>query len=132
MPNVDLVVQMDPPVDPKNFAHRCGRAGRAGRMGRAVVMLSEGREEQYVDLLKVRGIPVEPTHRIDASGGVLQGYDGEGIDKLVCQFRKFVQTDRAFHDKVLLWVMGVMVGDESVSVVCSGVLKTSSKFHLSD
>ena len=31
IPSVDLVVQLDPPADPKTFIHRCGRAGRAGR-----------------------------------------------------------------------------------------------------
>ena len=105
VPNVDLVVQLDPPQDPKNFAHRCGRAGRAGRTGRAVVMLCEGREEEYVDLLKVRGMPVEAVHRIDAIGGVLNDKDDEGVDELVARFRKFVQTDRAFHDKVTAFRM---------------------------
>jgi ATP-dependent RNA helicase DDX55/SPB4 len=101
VPNVDLVVQMDPPQDPKNFAHRCGRAGRAGRQGRAVVMLFEGREEEYVDLLKVRGMPVERIPRIDSEGGGnLEGIDKEGVDDLVDQFREFVLADRAFHDKV--------------------------------
>lgn len=28
IPSVDLVVQVDPPSDPKTFIHRCGRAGR--------------------------------------------------------------------------------------------------------
>src|SRR5271169_2589805 len=73
VPNVDLVVQLDPPQDPKNFAHRCGRAGRAGRIGRAVVMLHEGREEEYVELLKVRGMPVEVVNRIDSKGNILAG-----------------------------------------------------------
>src|SRR2546423_2431995 len=68
VPSVDLVVQLDPPQDPKSFSHRCGRAGRAGRPGKAVVMLCEGREEEYVDLLNVRGMPVEPVHRIDPRG----------------------------------------------------------------
>ena len=40
IPSVDLVIQMDPPSDPKTFIHRCGRAGRAGRKGLAVVFLS--------------------------------------------------------------------------------------------
>jgi hypothetical protein len=63
-------------------------------------MLCEGREEEYVDLLKVRGMPVEAIHRIDATGGVLNGKDDEGVHELVGRCRKFVQTDRAFHDKV--------------------------------
>jgi ATP-dependent RNA helicase DDX55/SPB4 len=100
VPNVDLVVQLDPPQDPKNFAHRCGRAGRAGRTGRAVILLNEGREEEYVDLLKVRGMPMEPVQRISSDGTVLEGDDIPGIEDLVNEFRQFIRTDRSFHDKV--------------------------------
>jgi len=101
VPNVDLVIQLDPPQDPKNFAHRCGRAGRAGRIGRAVVILYEGREEEYVELLRVRGMPVEPVHRIDSLGNILEGTDDDdAVEDLVCRFRQHVLTDRSFHDKV--------------------------------
>ncbi len=31
LPDVDVVVQYDPPTDPKVFSHRCGRTARAGR-----------------------------------------------------------------------------------------------------
>lgn len=60
IPQVDLVVQHDPPTDTKVFIHRCGRAGRAGRRGLAVVMLQPGREEGYVQLLDVRQTPIAP------------------------------------------------------------------------
>ncbi|KAK3297941.1 ATP-dependent rRNA helicase SPB4 [Chaetomium fimeti] len=60
IPQVDLVVQHDPPTDTKVFIHRCGRAGRAGRRGLAVVMLQPGREEGYVQLLEVRQTPITP------------------------------------------------------------------------
>lgn len=93
VPSVDLVVQLDPPQDPKSFSHRCGRAGRAGRPGKAVVMLYEGREEEYVDLLRVRGMPVEPVHRIDSRGEKLEEEDMEGVKELVEQFRTFVKMD---------------------------------------
>lgn len=47
LPDVDCVIQFDPPVDPKQFSHRCGRTARAGRDGRAWVLLSE-KEAGYV------------------------------------------------------------------------------------
>src|SRR6185369_15106756 len=47
LPHVDVVVQFDPPSDPKAFSHRCGRTARAGRSGRAWVLLV-GREVEYV------------------------------------------------------------------------------------
>lgn len=92
IPSVDLVVQIDPPSDPKTFIHRCGRAGRAGRRGISVVMLHPGREEDYVSFLEVRKTPVTPfPHPISVS-------DAEAtadIDKA----RKAVLKDRALHDR---------------------------------
>ncbi|KAF8961346.1 ATP-dependent rRNA helicase spb4 [Entomortierella lignicola] len=66
IPDVDFVVQVDPPQDPKAFTHRCGRAGRAGREGKAVVFLVKGKEETYVDFLRVRKVPI---HRWGWKGG---------------------------------------------------------------
>lgn len=48
LPDVDVVVQFDPPQDPKVFSHRCGRTARAGREGKAIVLLSRGKEEEYI------------------------------------------------------------------------------------
>jgi ATP-dependent RNA helicase DDX55/SPB4 len=59
IPQVDLVVQIDPPSDTKNFIHRCGRAGRAGRRGLSVVFL-QPKEEGYVAFLDVRKTPITP------------------------------------------------------------------------
>ena len=47
IPDVDVVLQFDPPSDTKAFSHRCGRTARAGRSGRAWVLLV-GREQDYV------------------------------------------------------------------------------------
>lgn len=40
-PDVDVVLQFDPPSDPKSFSHRCGRTARAGKSGRATILLTE-------------------------------------------------------------------------------------------
>ena len=93
IPLVDLVVQIDPPSDPKVFLHRCGRAGRAGRKGQAVVLLTPGREEDYVPFLSVRKTPVikfeEPVIEVTVN-------DAESASATI---RTLVLTDRALHDK---------------------------------
>lgn len=33
LPDIDMVIQFDPPQDPKAFSHRCGRTARMGRVG---------------------------------------------------------------------------------------------------
>jgi ATP-dependent RNA helicase DDX55/SPB4 len=88
IPQVDLVVQHDPPTDTKVFIHRCGRAGRAGRRGLAVVMLHPGREEDYVQLLDVRQTPIAPLEKplIDVSQ--------EEAEKFSAKLRKQALSDR--------------------------------------
>ena len=49
IPDVDVVLQFDPPSDPRSFSHRCGRTARAGKSGRATVLLTEG-EVDYVGM----------------------------------------------------------------------------------
>ncbi|KIW93971.1 uncharacterized protein Z519_05286 [Cladophialophora bantiana CBS 173.52] len=92
IPSVDLVVQIDPPADPKVFLHRCGRAGRAGRKGLSVVFLLP-HEEDYVEFLKVRHTPIEP---------LTEPATSEINDDCLAteeKFRKIVLADRALHDK---------------------------------
>lgn len=48
MPDVDVVVQYDAPIDPKVFSHRAGRAARMGRQGKGIVLLTTGSEEGYI------------------------------------------------------------------------------------
>lgn len=52
LPNVDLVVEYDPPFSKDDHIHRIGRTARAGRDGRAMIFLQPGCEEGYVDILK--------------------------------------------------------------------------------
>lgn len=93
IPSVDLVLQLDPPSDPKTFIHRCGRAGRAGRKGLAVTFLTPGREEDYVEFLRVRQTPISPlaTPAISISEA-----DARATSKAM---RGVVLADRAVHDK---------------------------------
>ena len=52
LPNVDLVVEYDPPFSRDDHLHRVGRTARAGRDGRALIFLLPGEEEGYVDVLR--------------------------------------------------------------------------------
>jgi ATP-dependent RNA helicase DDX55/SPB4 len=93
IPAVDLVVQLDPPSDPKTFLHRCGRAGRAGRRGLAVTFLSKGKEEDYVEFLRIRKTPIAPltTPAIEPTE--------EEANECTQKIREVLRSDRALHDK---------------------------------
>ncbi|TVY48299.1 ATP-dependent rRNA helicase spb4 [Lachnellula cervina] len=93
IPQVDLVVQIDPPSDPKVFLHRCGRAGRAGRKGLSVIFLQPGREEDYIPFLEVRKTPITllttPTISVTE----------DGAKATTKKMRKEVLADRSLYDK---------------------------------
>lgn len=51
LPNVDYVIEYDPPFSKDDHLHRVGRTARAGRDGRALIFLLPGDEEEYVSIL---------------------------------------------------------------------------------
>ncbi|KZT27125.1 DEAD-domain-containing protein [Neolentinus lepideus HHB14362 ss-1] len=103
LPDVDVVIQFDPPADPKAFSHRCGRTARAGRSGRAWVLLV-GREVGYVDFMKVRKIPMKKQAYLTEDGLPAVENDDErpedpAVDTVLLQIRPTVLRDRALHEK---------------------------------
>ena len=50
IPEVDWVVQFDPPSNAEAFVHRCGRTARSGLQGQAMLFLLPA-EEAYVDFI---------------------------------------------------------------------------------
>lgn len=93
IPQVDLVLQLDPPSDPKVFLHRCGRAGRAGRNGLSVILLQPGREEDYIPFLEIRKTPVTP---LSTPNVEITSEDTRDVTE---KLRQIALTDRAYHDK---------------------------------
>jgi ATP-dependent RNA helicase DDX31/DBP7 len=51
LPNVDYVIEYDPPFSADDHLHRVGRTARAGKDGRALIFLLPGEEEEYVSIL---------------------------------------------------------------------------------
>jgi len=57
IPDVDWIIQYDPPQDPDVFVHRVGRTARMGREGNAIVYLLPC-EDTYIEFLRVRKVPI--------------------------------------------------------------------------
>ncbi|MCH9275511.1 DEAD/DEAH box helicase [Bifidobacterium amazonense] len=58
--DVELVVQVDPPEDPKSFVHRSGRTARAGKSGVVVTLVAPDQRREARRMLKAAGIAVTP------------------------------------------------------------------------
>lgn len=54
--NLDLVVNVDPPADHKDYLHRGGRTARAGESGSVVTLVLPGQRRQMVRLMATAGI----------------------------------------------------------------------------
>ena len=92
IPDIDLVVQLDPPTQPKDFIHRCGRSGRAGKRGMAIVFLNEGSEEDYVKYIGIQGT------KLDAYPTAPEVSDAES-ENAIAGIRQLLMQKRELHDR---------------------------------
>ncbi|NLA64552.1 MAG: DEAD/DEAH box helicase [Leucobacter sp.] len=58
--DIDLVLQADPPDDPKAYVHRAGRTGRVGRAGRVLTVIPRTRQKRTRELFETLGF--EPAY----------------------------------------------------------------------
>ncbi|MGW6555651.1 DEAD/DEAH box helicase, partial [Streptomyces sp. NPDC055051] len=54
--NLDLVVNVDPPTDHKDYLHRGGRTARAGESGSVVTLVTAGQRRDMTRLMSAAGI----------------------------------------------------------------------------
>jgi ATP-dependent RNA helicase DDX55/SPB4 len=92
IPDIDLVVQLDPPTQPKDFIHRCGRSGRAGKRGMAITFLNEGSEEDYVKYLGIQGTKVD-TYPAASEVTVMAS------EEAIAGIRQLLMQKRELHDR---------------------------------
>eukprot|EP00796_Vickermania_ingenoplastis_P006108 gene6108-4391_t len=65
IPEVNVVVQYDPPVDPHTFIHRIGRTARMGRAGTSIVLLMP-HEYEYVAFMELQNVALQPLAESDS------------------------------------------------------------------
>ncbi|MFJ9665019.1 DEAD/DEAH box helicase [Streptomyces sp. NPDC101219] len=59
--DLDLVVNVDPPTDPKDYVHRAGRTARAGESGTVVTLVPAGGRREAARVIAEAGIEVGVT-----------------------------------------------------------------------
>ena len=75
LPNVDFVIEYDPPFNADDHLHRIGRTARAGRSGRSLIFLLPGTEEGYVSILSSTSSSLTPH---TANELLMKGFGGTG------------------------------------------------------
>jgi ATP-dependent RNA helicase DDX21 len=60
IPEVDLVLQCEPPKDIESYIHRSGRTGRAGRAGMSIICFSPAKEYMLQLMERKAGIKFNP------------------------------------------------------------------------
>jgi len=58
IPQVDWILQYDPPEDPHYYIHRVGRTARGGAMGAALILLTEGEVGPFVGHMAGQKVPL--------------------------------------------------------------------------
>ncbi|MFJ7258725.1 DEAD/DEAH box helicase [Streptomyces globosus] len=73
--NLDLVVNVDPPTDPKDYLHRGGRTARAGESGSVVTLVTPDQRRGMTRLMAATGITPQTT-RVRAGEEALRRITG--------------------------------------------------------
>jgi len=126
IPEVDWVVQMDPPSNAEAFVHRCGRTARIGNKGAAVLLLHPN-EESYIDFLslnqKVTLTPLEavtPESDLLADVRTLLKSDRGHLDRANRAFVSYIQSYAKHECSVLMRIRDLDLGGAASSY---GLLK---------
>ncbi|KAM3185913.1 hypothetical protein ACTXT7_005387 [Hymenolepis weldensis] len=97
IPNVNWVLQWDPPSNANLFVHRCGRTARCGADGRAILFLAPS-EVAYVGFLRINQnvtlVEQSPSQLADAS--ILNEFSSEFFRKKI---QKICMKDRLMYEK---------------------------------
>ena len=77
LPDVDMIIQFDPPFSQDDYIHRIGRTARAGRKGEGILFLLPS-EEDYLPALSSHGAQIE---RVPYQTILQQAFAQDWMDK---------------------------------------------------
>jgi ATP-dependent RNA helicase DDX55/SPB4 len=106
IPDVNYVLQFDPPQSSDTFVHRCGRTARMGRSGNALAMLLPN-EDSYTELLRAQGVPLverEPLTAPEPMAGHcrhLTESDRDVMEKGAKAFVSYIRGYKEHHCKFI-------------------------------
>jgi ATP-dependent RNA helicase DDX21 len=137
IPNVDLVIQIEPPQDTETYIHRSGRTARAGNSGTCITfftkktqILVQQIEERAGVKLKLIGAP-QPEDVIRASSkGILKKLDGvsEDVLELFSEASKLLSDKyKGDKDKAIRACLAYISGHYQMTLVARSMLTGQEK-----
>jgi ATP-dependent RNA helicase DDX31/DBP7 len=87
IPNVNCIVQYDPPIDTEDYVHRVGRTARIGRDGIAYLFLQEF-ERGFVPLLRGRNIELKEYEYGKLIRRAVEAMGGDDVDLCMAALRQ--------------------------------------------
>ena len=64
-PDIELVIQVEPPKHVESYIHRAGRTGRVGKEGKSVVLVQKREKERIVAIEDKGGFRFEELRKSD-------------------------------------------------------------------
>uniref|UniRef100_A0A7S3CT28 Uncharacterized protein n=1 Tax=Strombidium rassoulzadegani TaxID=1082188 RepID=A0A7S3CT28_9SPIT len=87
IPDVDWIIQFDPPQHSESFIHRIGRTARAGKEGQSVIFLTKA-EFSYVSYLQGKHVDIN-----DYQFKEMEGDEEDGLEKLWVSQRDLIHKE---------------------------------------
>mmetsp|Transcript_8055 Transcript_8055/g.8307 ORF Transcript_8055/g.8307 Transcript_8055/m.8307 type:complete len:439 (+) Transcript_8055:1-1317(+) len=56
IPDLDVIIQFDPPKNEESFVHRVGRTARVGRKGESLLFIQNNNEKKFINYLDAKSI----------------------------------------------------------------------------
>ena len=106
LPNIDLVIEYDPPFSADDHLHRIGRTARAGKAGRAECFLMPGGEEKYVEVLR-EGVAGGKVYQHDVEEILRKGFviDKSAKNDKLDEPKNWEEAATAYQLEVERWVI---------------------------
>ena len=137
IPNVDLVIQIEPPQDTETYIHRSGRTARAGNSGTCITFFTKKSQQLVQQIeeragikLKLIGAP-QPEDVIRASSkDVLKKLDevSDSVLELFSDAQKLlVEKYKGDKDKAMKACLAVISGHYQMTLVARSLLSGQEK-----
>lgn len=92
IPNVDLIIQFDPPKNEEVYIHRVGRTARVGHEGKSIILLDKT-ELKFINLMKHKNININPYEEMDLNSDL--------SDDVYAKLRDINISDKWIYDKAV-------------------------------